>query len=54
MKDCTLDIERKRLLFESKEYQLDITLPWAVAIDEAGAQFDRATRQLHVTMSTLK
>lgn len=48
----TLDVEPRRLLFSSDEYELDIALPNGVNVDEVGAQFDFATRRLHVTMAT--
>ncbi|KAL2913607.1 hypothetical protein HK105_206909 [Polyrhizophydium stewartii] len=50
-----LDIEADRLIFNLKDkYHLDISLPTSINIDEAGAQFDRASRILSVTTSALR
>jgi hypothetical protein len=50
--NCTLEAEMNRLIFKaSGRYRLDLSLPHAVLIDEIGAQFDRSTRELTVTMT---
>ncbi|KAI9012983.1 PIH1 family [Gaertneriomyces semiglobifer] len=51
MKDTTLDIEAKRLIMTVPEkYHLDITFEHEIDINEGGAQFDKRTRVLMVTL----
>ncbi|KAJ3170169.1 PIH1 domain-containing protein 1 [Geranomyces variabilis] len=48
---ATLDVEARRLILEIPDaYSLDATLPAAIDTREGGAQFDRATRVLTVTL----
>ena len=46
-----LDVEEKRVLLNSDMYELDISLPAKVQIDDCAAQFDCTTKYLHLSMS---
>jgi hypothetical protein len=50
---CSLDLEAQRLLLHCPDVYapLDLTLSWPIELDEGGAQFDRDTRRLTVTLT---
>jgi hypothetical protein len=50
MAEGVLDVEPNRILLTCGTYTLDLVPPYAVAIDDTVAQFNRRTRHLTITL----
>jgi len=54
MKDTTIDIEKDKIIFKTKDkYSLELKLPILIDTEEGTAQFNRETRILTIKLTIL-